>query len=160
MLKYIKHHWQGLLISILIAELTGILSSLIAGSIRPVYNAYIKPPFSPPGWLFGVVWPLLYALMGIAAYLIYKSDVEKAKKNNALRLYCVQLFLNFMWSIVFFRFDLLWGALIVLLLLDIFVIFTMIAFSRINKTAMWLMLPYLLWILFATYLNAAIALLN
>lgn len=160
MIKYIKAHWQGLLVSILMAELTGIVSGLLAGPIKSIYNTYTKPPLSPPDWIFGIVWPLLYALMGIAAYLIYKSEAKQSEKTKALKLYAFQLFVNFTWSIVFFRFHLLWGALVILLILDICVICTIAMFSRINKTAAYLMLPYLFWILFATYLNAGIAFLN
>lgn len=160
MIKYIKANWEGLLISILIAELTGIVSSLLAGPVKSIYSTYAKPPLSPPGWIFGVVWPLLYAMMGIAAYLIYNSNAKKADITKALKLYGFQLFLNFTWSIVFFRFDMFWAALIILLVLDVIVIYTIAVFNRIDKRAALLMLPYLLWILFATYLNAGIALLN
>lgn len=160
MIKYLKENWEGLLISILIAELTGIVSSLLAGPVSSTYSTLTKPPLSPPGWMFGIVWPLLYAMMGIAAYLIYSSNASKSDITKALKLYAFQLFLNFTWSIVFFRFDMLWFALIILLILDVVVICTIAVFSRIDKRAALLMLPYLLWILFATYLNAGIALLN
>lgn len=160
MIKYIKENWQGLLISILFALLVGIVSSLLSGSVKSTYDSLIKPPLSPPNWLFGIIWPILYTLMGTAAYIIYKSDVEESEKRKALKLYLIQLFFNFTWSIVFFRFNLLWGAFINILLLDFFVILTILSFKRINKTAALLMYPYLLWILIATYLNGGIALLN
>ncbi len=160
MLNFLKKHWLGLAISILIAEVTGILSALLAGPMKESYKHYILPPLSPPSWIFALVWPILYALMGTAAYLIYSSQAEKGQKNKALILYTIQLFINFTWSIVFFRWEMLWGAVLVVLLLDAFVIATIIAFKKIRPTAALLMLPYLLWILFATYLNIAIALAN
>ncbi len=159
-MDYIRRNWQGLLISILIAELTGALSSLLSGTMKTDYIEYIKPPLSPPVWIFGVVWVLLYALMGIAAYLIYTSNIPQHIRLNAIKLYAIQLFVNFLWSIVFFRFQMPWLAFIVILLLDFLVILTIKAFKDINKTAALLLIPYLVWILFATYLNLGIAILN
>lgn len=160
MIKYIKENWQGLLISILFVELIGITSSLLSGPTKSIYATYTKPPLSPPDWIFGIVWPLLYAFMGIAVYLVYKSDIQIPERRKALALFALQLFLNFMWSIIFFRFNMLWGAFVIILLLDIAVILTISTFNLINKKAVVLMLPYLFWILFATYLNAGLAFLN
>ena len=159
-MDYVKKNWQGLLISILVAELIGTLSSLLSGPIKTDYTELIKPPLSPPGWIFGAVWILLYALMGIAAYLVYTSNAPEHIRIKAIMLYAIQLFVNFLWSIVFFRFQMPWLALIVIILLDILVILTIKAFKEINQTAAWLMIPYLVWLLFATYLNAGFALLN
>ena len=136
----------------------GWLSSFLAGDISGVYVLLEKPPLSPPGHIFPVVWTILYLLMGIAAWLVSRSGGPG--KASALFWFFVQLAVNFSWSIIFFRFGLYWAALAVLLLLDILVIHTIRLFRKQNPTAAWLMVPYLLWILFATYLNAAFALLN
>ena len=98
--------------------------------------------------------------MGIAAFLIADSGAPNVRKRKALIFYTAQLTVNFLWSIVFFRFQLLWGSVAVILLLDVLVILTMIKFYRLRKTAMYFLIPYLLWILFATYLNIGTALLN
>jgi len=155
-----KKDWQEALISVLIAELIGLLSSGIAGNVRMEYLQYAKPPLSPPGWVFGVAWTILYALMGLAAYLVYISDNNEKFREQGLILYAIQLFFNFIWSIVFFRFNLLWGSVVIIIVLAILVIAAINVFYKINKTAAYLMIPYLLWILFATYLNIGIAILN
>ncbi len=160
-----KINFKKLLISIGIAEAVGFLSSLFSGVFsgrqEEFFNTLIKPPLSPPSWLFGVVWPILYALMGAAAYLVYDSvKGEKFEKKNALYYYAAQLFVNFLWSIVFFGLESLVGGLIILLILDILVIIVMYKFSKINRLASWLLIPYLIWILFATYLNIGFVVLN
>lgn len=159
MLDYLKKHWKGLLTSIVIAELVGLISNFLSGNASDLYTQLKLPPFSPPGWLFGVVWPILYALMGIAAYLVYAQENSQSK-DTALSLYNTQLIFNFMWSIVFFRFQLYWGSVMIIILLDILVFLTIQTFKHINPKAAWLLIPYLIWILFATYLNIGIALLN
>ncbi len=154
-----KVNWFQLLSIILITELAGVLSSLSSGNVGQIYASLNKPPLSPPGWLFGVVWPILYLLMGIAAYIIYQAP-QSPEREKAINLYWVQLFINFLWPIVFFRFEWFWISVLVILLLDVLVLITTILFYRINKIAGYLMIPYLLWILFATYLNIGIAVLN
>ncbi len=154
-----KVNWFQLLAIILITELAGVLSSLSSGNVGQIYASLIKPPLSPPGWLFGVVWPILYLLMGIAAYIIYQAP-QSPEREKAINLYWVQLFINFLWPIVFFRFEWFWISVLVILLLDVLVLITTILFYRIYKIAGYLMIPYLLWILFATYLNIGIAVLN
>ncbi|MBR6573161.1 MAG: tryptophan-rich sensory protein [Clostridia bacterium] len=157
--------YKKLLFSIGIAEGVGFLSSLLSGVFtggqKEFIESLVQPPLSPPSWLFGVVWPILYALMGAAAYLIYDSiKGEKFEKRNALRFYAAQLLVNFLWSIVFFRFESLIGGLIILIVLDILVVLTMCKFRKINRLAFWLLIPYLAWILFATYLNIGFVVLN
>ena len=154
-----KIDWYLLLKIVLVTELIGILSGLFAGNTGQLYASFIKPPLSPPGWLFGVVWPVLYLLMGIAAYLIYLAP-QSQDRQQAITLYWVQLFVNFLWPIVFFRFEGYWLSVAVILLLVILVAMTTLQFWKINKTAGYLMLPYLLWLLFATYLNIGVAVLN
>lgn len=152
--------WFFAFLSVLVAEATGILSSFLSGDVKSTYAGFVKPPFSPPDWMFGIVWPIMYALMGFAAYLVFRHQGDVNKRQNALLAYGFQLFLNFTWSIVFFRLSSVWGGLINIVALDVLVIFTIALFRRIDKTAANLMMPYLLWILYATYLNAGIAFLN
>lgn len=160
MISCIKKHWQGLVISILVAELVGIMSSFLSGDVKSIYQDLFKPPFAPPDWLFGIVWPIMYLLMGIAAYLVYASSADEKEKKTALILYSIQLALNFIWSIVFFRFGLHWCAFGIILLLDAFVVATIKEFCKISKVSAKLMMVYLLWLLYATYLNLGIAFLN
>ena len=159
MFTYIKKHWVGLLVSIIIAELVGFMAGLLSGNTRMFYQQLNQPPLAPPGWLFGVVWPILYAFMGIAAYIVYDKGKDH-EKDTALSLYNIQLIVNFMWSIVFFRFQLPWVSVLVILLLDVLVVLTILAFNKIDQKAAWFLYPYLAWILFATYLNIGIAILN
>lgn len=154
-----KINWYQLLVIVLTTELIGMLASLFSGNAGQIYTTFIKPPLSPPGWLFGVIWPVLYLLMGIAAYIIYQTP-QTPDRKMATTLYWVQLFVNFLWPIIFFRFEWYWISVIVILILDVLVVMTMIRFYKINKTAGYLLIPYLLWILFATYLNIGIAMLN
>ncbi len=154
-----KINWNNLLIIVLTTELIGMLGNLFSGNPRQSYTTFIKPPLSPPGWLFGVVWPLLYLLMGLGAYLIYQTPPTLERKK-ATTLYWVQLFVNLLWPIVFFSFEWYWISVIIILLLDVLVLFTLLRFYKIDKAAGYLMIPYLLWLLFATYLNIGIALLN
>lgn len=153
-----KKSWPGLLLSIALVEAIGVISSLLSGSIREKYAALRLPPLSPPGWLFGVVWPVLFALMAAAAWLVYKSGRESAR--GALFWFAVQLAVNFVWPIIFFRLGLFWAAALTIVVLDALVAYTIYRFSKISVGAVCLMLPYLAWILFATYLNVGVAVLN
>ena len=155
-----KNNLYDLLIYILSAELTGVLSSLFAGNYGDVYGSLEKPPLSPPAWIFPVVWIILYALMGISAYLIHRSDAEPVRVKSALRVYWLQLIVNFSWSIVFFRFQAFWAAFVVLIILIILVIVMIVKFAKIRPAAALVNIPYLLWLLFAAYLNLTTALLN
>jgi len=152
-------NWFLLVVLVLAVMLVGGLSSLASGNVGGMYAVLALPPLSPPGWLFGVVWPVLYLLMGIAACLIYQTPKTK-QRDVATALFWVQLAINFVWPIVFFRLEWYWMAVAVIVLLDTLVLLTTIAFFRIKKGAGYLLLPYLIWILFATYLNIMIALLN
>ncbi len=149
-----------ILISIAIAEGVGFLSGFLAGDISEVYQTLNQPPLAPPGWVFPVAWGILYALMGIAAGLIYLNRGSAQAREQALIYYGVQLAVNFSWSIVFFRFQAFWLAVIVILILDLLVLVTRRHFARISTTAGWLLVPYLLWLLFATYLAIGVFFLN
>lgn len=155
-----KIKWTELLIFIIGTELVGALSSLLSGNFSSFYGELVKPPLAPPGILFPIVWAILYALMGISAYMIYVSDAETAEKTKALTLYAVQLFVNFMWSIVFFRFEQIGAAAAVLILLVILVAMMIVTFKKIRPLAGYLNTPYLLWVIFAAYLNIGFLVLN
>lgn len=156
-----KINYLALGISIAIAELTGLLSALISGNMSNSYGSFVQPPLSPPAIVFPIVWVILYAFMGAAAYFIWDSIRGTAyEKNISLRFYAAQLFVNFSWSIFFFRFEAFWFAVGVIILLDILVLITTLKFKKINRLSYWLMLPYLAWLIFATYLNIGVALLN
>lgn len=145
-----------LIISILIPLAVGSLSALFSGNMS--YSALNKPSFSPPSALFPVVWTILYILMGISSYLIYSSD--SAGKRKALTIYLLQLVVNFFWSIIFFGFSQYWFAFLWLIALIILIAIMIDQFYRINPLAAYLQIPYLLWCLFAAYLNYQIYLLN
>lgn len=154
-----KINWFQLIAIVLITQLAGVLGSLLSGNTGNIYASFVKPPLSPPSWLFGVVWPVLYLLMGIAAYMIYQTP-RTPERKKATAIYWTQLFVNFLWPIVFFRFGWYWASVAVIFLLIILVIITTVRFYGIHETAGCLMIPYLLWILFAAYLNVGVAFLN
>lgn len=132
-------------------------SSVTTPSIGNWYASLNKPSFSPPNWIFGPIWTLLFLLMGIASYLVWK----KQKKIKApLKLYGLQLVFNFLWS--YFFFGLHWPdlALLDIILLWVFIFFTVRSFYRVKKTAAYLLYPYLAWVSFASILNLSIFLLN
>lgn len=135
----------------------GGLSALLTRSSMESFEAINKPPLSPPGWLFPVVWTILFILMGIASYLVVVSGKSS---RTALTVYGVQLFFNFLWSFLFFNLSQYLFAFVWLVILWILILITMVLFYRISKPAGYLMLPYLLWVTFAGYLNFAIYLLN
>ena len=145
---------------ILLAEAVGGLAAALSGGIHSFYDQMNRPPLSPPGWVFPVVWVILYALMGIAAALVMAAPAPQEAKARALKLYIGQLLINFLWPIIFFRFQNYWVAFVFLIALDLLVGWTSIRFFRIKPASGWLMIPYLAWVLFATYLNWGVAQLN
>lgn len=153
-----KIQLKPLVVSLLISLGVGTVASILTSGSYSIYENLSKPPLSPPGFIFPVVWIILYILMGISAYLIYISDSDE--KNLALKFYAVSLIVNFFWPIFFFKFGLFWLAFFWLLLLIFIVAVTLILFKKINPTAAWLLVPYLIWILFAAYLNLFTAILN
>lgn len=158
-----KHSIVDLLIYIVSAEAVGALSALFSGGLGnfgDFYTKYEKPPFLPPSWIFPVVWTILYALMGISAYLIKTSCGDEYRVSRALKLYWVQLAVNFSWSIVFFRFEALWAAVVVILVLLALIIAMILSFKKIRPLAAYINIPYLLWVTFASYLTIAIAIIN
>ncbi|MBQ7369345.1 MAG: tryptophan-rich sensory protein [Clostridia bacterium] len=144
--------------SILLALTVGGLSALATANNMNIYDKIKTPPLSPPGWLFPVVWTILYILMGVSAGMIFTSD--SPKKDDALFIYAVSLVLNFSWSIFFFNLLSFIVAFIILVALWLSILITIIQYYKINKVSAWLQLPYLLWVTFAGYLNLAIIFLN
>ena len=148
---------SALVIFILIPLAAGSLSALLSGN-SAAYLALNKPPLSPPPFIFPIVWTILYILMGISSYIIYES--EDPEKNKALRLYFIQLFFNFFWSIFFFGFSMYFFAFLWLLVLIILIVLMIYQFHKISPVAAYLQIPYLIWCLFAAYLNFMIYQLN
>lgn len=150
-------HWKSFLfivgLTLAAAALSGFLTRGMEG-----YSLLVKPPLSPPGIVFPIVWTILYALMGIAAWIIYLSD--SPQKYPALKLYVIQLAVNLIWPFLFFNLGNYLLAFIWLLLLIALVFFMIRDFYAISKTAGFLLSGYLLWLLFAGYLNLGIYLLN
>jgi benzodiazapine receptor len=124
------------------------------------YAALHKPWFNPPSWLFAPVWTIIYILIAIAAYQVWKHRDNTAAYKTTVAIYFIQLLLNFSWSIAFFGLHQVFGALIVILALLASIILNMVWFGRFSRTGAWLLLPYLLWVGFASVLNLNIYLLN
>lgn len=150
--------WKVYAVSIAIALAVGGLAALLSHDSMQVFESLKKPPLAPPGVVFPIVWTILFILMGISAARIYLSD--SPERRSALTVYGLQLVLNFGWTILFFCLQLYFAAFIWLIAL-IIAIFVMISrFYAIDRWAAYLQIPYLLWTLFAAYLNLAIAILN
>ncbi len=146
---------------ILIAEGAGIVGSIFTTpEIAGWYTTLVKPELNPPSWVFGPVWTTLFLLMGVAAFLVARAGWDRLDVKKALGVFVLQLVLNSMWSLAFFGLHSPALALGVIIILWIAILTTIIAFSRVSKTASYLLYPYILWVSFAAYLNLAIVLLN
>ncbi len=149
-----------LVISIFVCLVAGLIGSIFTISSIPVWYATLnKPFFSPPNWLFAPAWTILYILMGIALFYVWKAPKVK-KTNEGLMLFGAQLLFNVIWSIVFFGFRSIVGGVLSIVVLLILILMTTVQFYRIDKRAAYLMVPYLLWVCFATMLNIAVYFLN
>ncbi len=150
-----------LIISILICQGAGVLGSLFTSpAITTWYASIQKPSFNPPNWIFAPVWTLLFLLMGISLYLIWDKGLENKKAKTAIFLFAIQLVLNILWSIIFFGLKSPLYAFIEIIMLWFAILFTIISFYKISKTAAFLLLPYILWVSFASVLNFSILTLN
>lgn len=145
-------------VSIAVALAVGGLSALLTMDSMEKYQVLDQPPLSPPGWVFPIVWSVLFVLMGIGAAMVYLSGSPSRKE--ALAAYGLQLFVNFLWPILFFLLEARLFAFLWLVLLLVLVIWMTVSFARINKTAGLLQIPYILWLIFAGYLNLGVYLLN
>lgn len=148
---------SSLLIAILIPLAVGTLSALLSGGMNS-YAVLNKPALSPPAILFPIVWSILYVLMGISSYIIAASDSPDKKK--ALSVYWLQLLFNFFWSIFFFRFSLYLFSFVWLLAMIALIIIMIYRFYKISPIAAYLQIPYLIWCIFAAYLNFMVYQLN
>lgn len=146
--------------SILFPLLTGLLAGFLISSNTSMYDVLIKPPFALPGSLFPVVWAVLYIFMGTALFLFRTTCTDETKKNDGNLFFYIQLLLNFLWPIVFFNFKLPFTAFILLVLLFVFTAVTFVKFYSESSFSGILLLPYLLYIIYAGYLNFAIWFLN
>ena len=149
-----------LAICIALPLLVGGVSALLTRESMMLFESVQKPPLSPTGWLFPVVWTILYTLMGIASYLVLTSEAPKEEVGRAINVYLYQLLVNFLWSTWFFNLQWYFFAFFWLVLLWVMILVTTVRFYKISKPAGYLMVPYLLWVTFAGYLNLGIALLN
>lgn len=155
-----KKFWLFVL-AVVISFLPGLIGLIFSpsGASDLWYNALNKPFLTPDGWMFAVVWPILYFLLGVALYLII-VDKTRYSKAKSYGLFAVHMALNALWTYFFFGLNLIGGGLIVLVLLIAFTIWMMRAFSQISRAAYYLVWPYLIWLLFALYLNGSVLFLN
>ena len=139
--------------------IVGFLSNALTSNSRDFYKELIKPPLAPPGYLFGIVWTILFILIGISYFLV-KLKTEGIDISDIDFWYYLQLIINFFWSIFFFKNEALTFSFIWLVFLLIAVVITFLKFYKVNKISAYLLIPYILWIIFAGYLNLSVAILN
>lgn len=150
-----------LAISILIPLIVGFTSSFATlGPITTFFDFLKKPEWTPPSWAFGPIWTILYILMGIALFLVWSKGLERRDVKIAIGVFAIQLILNFFWTIIFFGFGSLTGGLIEIIFLWIAILVNIILFYRISKTAGILLIPYIIWVTIASYLNYTLYILN
>ena len=150
-----------LVVSIVACQGAGLVGSVFTfPSIGTWYASLVKPPFNPPNWVFGPVWGTLYTLMGISAFLVWRHGLKDRRVRIALSIFLAQLILNSLWSIVFFGAHSLLGGLPIIVLLWVAILLCILTFWRISKAASALLIPYILWVSFATVLNFSLWRLN
>ena len=135
-------------------------SIFTASTVSTWYTALIKPGFNPPNWIFGPVWTLLYLLMGFSLFLVWKKGLKKKYVKEGLIIFGIQIFLNVLWSLLFFGLQSPLLAFIEIIFLWAAVLFMIVYFYKVNKTAAYVQIPYILWVSFAALLNLSIVLLN
>jgi len=153
--------WKAAIVTVVAIELLGGLSGWLSqsGYGNPWFDALVKPSFMPPGFLFGIVWPILYALLGLALALIL-AEPPTDRRRVALILFGVQMALNFAWSPIFFAGHDITLAKYVIITMIVIAVATALLFYRLRPVAGLLMVPYLCWLMFATALNTSIETLN
>ncbi len=150
-----------LLISLLVCQCAGLIGSAFTTPAIPTwYAALQKPSFTPPNWLFAPAWITLYLLMGIAAFLVWRVGLDDRRVRVALMIFLIQLVLNALWSVAFFGLQSPLYGFIVIILLWFAILLTILKFARISSAAAWLLVPYILWVSFASALNISIWVLN
>ena len=152
--------WKPYIISAAISLAVGTISGLLSMKGMQIYNATVlKPALTPPGWVFGLVWTILYTLMGISAARVWQTQ-DSPERSRGLNLYVAQLIVNFFWSLIFFNAQAFGFAVIWLLLLWVLVLLMILQFYKADKVAALLQIPYLIWLTFAAYLNIGVWYLN
>lgn len=160
-MEVMKLDVKKLVIALALPQLAGGLGAVFTASAIPAWYAYLaKPALNPPSWVFGPVWTVLYLLMGIALYLVWRKGTENRESRQALAAFGVQLVLNAVWSPVFFGLQAPGVALAIIVLMWLAIVMTIVRFRKIVPATLWLLLPYLAWVSFATYLNYGIFTLN
>jgi tryptophan-rich sensory protein len=150
-----------LVTSLVVCQCAGILGSVFTTPAIPTwYAALQKPAFTPPSWLFAPAWITLYLLMGIAAFFVWRAGLDNRWARVALLIFLIQLVLNALWSVVFFGLQSPLYGVIVIITLWIAILATIISFTRTSRLAAWLLVPYILWVSFASVLNISIWVLN
>jgi len=153
--------YPRLIASILIPLIVGFIGSIVTITEIPTwYSALSKPAWAPPNWLFGPVWTILYILMGIALYLVWREGLNRRDVRFAILIFGAQLVLNLLWSIVFFSYHALLGSFFLIMLLWLVILANIITFSIISKPAGLLLVPYIVWVSIASYLNYSVYILN
>ncbi len=153
--------WKKLIVAVTVCEGAGILGSIVTFPAIPTWFAtLVKPSFSPPNWVFGPVWTTLYFLMGVSLYRVWMRSVKKLLVREAIFYFFVQLFLNVVWSFVFFGQKNIGNALVDIAFLWVAIALTIRKFYHIDRWATYLLVPYFLWVSFAMYLNYSLFLLN
>ena len=149
---------KSLFINLAIPLVVGFSSSLLTRNSMEIYSNTNQPSFAPPSILFPIVWTILYILMGISSYMISQSN--SYLKSKAMYIYASQLIVNFIWPLIFFNARMFLFAFFWLLLLLILVIYMIVTFKKINKVSACIQIPYILWLIFASFLNFSVYLLN
>ena len=151
---------KALILCLLVPLAAGALGAALSGGGMREFQEMTKPALTPPGWVFPAVWTVLYLMMGLASYLVLTAKAPREDVESALTVYGCQLAVNFFWPVLFFRLRVYLFAFFWLVALWLLVIATLAFFHKLHKTAGVLLIPYLLWVTFAGYLNMGISLLN
>lgn len=155
-----KSNSAKLILSIAFPLVLGAIAGMFTSQAVPEwYSTLNRPSFNPPNWIFGPVWTTLYILMGISFFIVWKQEASKMR-NLAIIVFLLQMLLNFAWSFIFFYFNMIGVALVEILLLWASIIMMLVLFYKIKPIAAWINIPYLLWVSFATVLNASYFFLN
>lgn len=150
-----------LIIAVIVPVAVGGISGFFTSTgVESWYQTINKPSWNPPSWVFAPVWTTLYIMMGVALFLVWKSNVSTGLKRIAISLFAVQLLLNFFWSFIFFYQQQPGWALVEIIAMWVFILLTIFAFAKVNKIAAWMLVPYISWVSFATILNYTIWKLN
>lgn len=159
--KEIRNFFICILIPLAVGYSSSFISNILSGiENTQYYSQLIKPGFAPPSFIFPIVWTILYVLMGISCYLIIKKGYDLSKVKDAMFYYWLQLALNFMWSILFFGMDLRFTALVCLIILIFITVLMIVKFNKIDKRAAYINIPYLVWLVYALFLNYYIWVIN